>query len=69
MLVLLLEPNEKKSDVFIGEDIRIKLLNIYADKNQVRIGIEAPPDILVDRAQVRQQRKKRIEEVLSKHTI
>ena len=69
MLILLLEPNEKKNEILIGEDIRVKLLDIYKDTNQVRIGIEAPSDVLIDRTQVREQRKKRIEEVLSKHTI
>lgn len=69
MLILLLEPNEKKNEILIGEDIRVKLLDIYKDTNQIRIGIEAPPNVLIDRTQVREQRKKRIEEVLSKHTI
>lgn len=69
MLILLLEPNEKKNEILIGEDIRVKLLDIYKDTNQVRIGVEAPSNVLIDRMQVREQRKKRIEEVLSKHTI
>lgn len=69
MLILLLEPNEKKNEILIGEDIRVKLLDIYKDTNQVRIGVEAPSNVLIDRTQVREQRKKRIEEVLSKHTI
>ena len=69
MLILLLEPNEKKNEILIGEDIRIKLLDIYKDTNQVRIGVDAPANVSIDRTQVREQRKKRIEEVLSKHTI
>ena len=69
MLILLLEPSEKKNEILIGEDIRVKLLDIYKDTNQVRVGIEAPSDVLIDRTQVREQRKRRIEEVLSKHTI
>lgn len=69
MLILLLEPNEKKNEILIGNDIRVKLLDIYKDTNQVRIGVEAPSNVLIDRTQVREQRKKRIEEVLSKHTI
>lgn len=69
MLILLLEPNEKKNEILIGENIRVKLLDIYKDTNQVRIGVEAPSNVLIDRTQVREQRKKRIEEVLSKHTI
>ena len=69
MLILLLEPNEKKNEVLIGNDISVKLLDIYKDTNQVRIGIEAPKDVSIDRTQVREQREKRIKEVLSKHTI
>ena len=68
MLILLLEPNEKKNEILIGEDIRVKLLDIYKDTNQVRIGVEAPSNVLIDRTQVREQRKKRIEEGWSKHT-
>lgn len=67
MLILLLEPTEKKNEILIGHDISIKVLDIYKDTNQVRIGIEAPKDVLVDRIQVREQREKRIKEVLSKH--
>lgn len=69
MLILLLEPNEKKNEVLIGNDISVKLLDIYKDTNQVRIGIEAPKDVSIDRTQVREQREKRIKEVLGKHTI
>lgn len=67
MLILLLEPNEKKNEILIGNDIRVKLLDIYKDTNQIRIGIEAPSNVLIDRTQVREQREKRIKEVLSKH--
>lgn len=67
MLILLLGPNEKKNEILIGNDIRVKLLDIYKDTNQIRIGIEAPNNVLIDRTQVREQREKRIKEVLSKH--
>lgn len=67
MLILLLEPNEKKNEILIGNDIRIKLLDIYKDTNQVRIGVEAPNNILIDRVQVREQRERRIKQVLEKH--
>jgi carbon storage regulator len=31
----------------IGQDIRIKIVKV--DRNQVRIGIEAPPDVMIVR--------------------
>ena len=42
MLILLLEPNEKNNEVFVGEDIVVRVLDIYKDTNQVRLGIDAP---------------------------
>lgn len=68
MLILLLEPKEKKNEVIIGNDIVVRLLDIYPDKNQVRIGIDAPKDIIIDRKQVREMREKRLKIVFDKHT-
>lgn len=68
MLILLLEPKEKKNEVIIGNDIIVRLLDIYPDKNQIRIGIEAPKDIIIDRKQVREMREKRLKTVFEKHT-
>lgn len=67
MLILLLEPSEKKNEILIGDSISVKLLDIYKDTNQIRIGITAPPNILIDRVKVREKREKRIKDALDKH--
>ena len=69
MLILLLEPGEKNSEVFIGEDITLRVLDIYKDTNQVRLGIEAPKEMLIDRKSVRKLREQRIKSVLDKHDV
>lgn len=69
MLILLLEPGEKNSEVFIGEDITLRILDIYKDTNQVRLGIEAPKEMLIDRKSVRKLREQRIKSVFDKHTV
>ena len=69
MLILLLEPGEKNSEVFIGEDITLRVLDIYKDTNQVRLGIEAPKEMLIDRKSVRKLREQRIKSVFDKHMV
>lgn len=69
MLILLLEPTEKGSEVYIGDEITVRLLDIYKDTNQARIGIDAPKDMVIDRKSVRELRERRIKDVLGKHTI
>ena len=69
MLILLLEPGEKNSEVFIGENITLRVLDIYKDTNQVRLGIEAPKEMLIDRKSVRKLREQRIKSVLDKHDV
>lgn len=69
MLILLLEPGEKNSEVFIGEDITLRVLDIYKDTNQVRLGIEAPKEMLIDRKSVRKLREQRIKSVFDKHDV
>ncbi len=44
MLVL---SRKQLEGIQIGSDIRIKIVKI--DRNQVRLGIEAPPDVLIVR--------------------
>ncbi len=44
MLVL---SRKQLEGIQIGSDIRIKIVKV--DRNQVRIGIEAPPDVLIVR--------------------
>lgn len=69
MLILLLEPGDKNSEVFIGEDITIRLLDVYKETNQIRLGIDAPKDTVIDRRCVRELRNKRIKAVLNKHIV
>jgi carbon storage regulator len=47
MLVLTRKPNQA---IVIGDDIRIIVLSV--DRDQVRIGIEAPKSVTVHRAEV-----------------
>jgi carbon storage regulator len=51
MLVLSRTVDER---IFIGDDIRIMVVEIRGDK--VRLGIEAPVDVIVDREEVREKR-------------
>ncbi len=44
MLVL---SRKQLEGIQIGSDIRIKIVKV--DRNQVRLGIEAPPDVLIVR--------------------
>ena len=69
MLILLLEPNEKNNEVFVGEEIVVRVLDIYKDTNQVRLGIDAPKNMVIDRKSVRQLRERRIQSVLDKHDV
>lgn len=55
--------------MIIGDNITIRLLDIYKDTNQIRLGIEAPKDMVIDRKAVRELRERRIKDVLGKHTI
>lgn len=41
--------------ILIGEDIRIEIIDIHNDK--VRVGIEAPSGVSVDRLEVRLRRE------------
>lgn len=69
MLILLLEPTEKGSEVYIGDEITVRLLDIYKDTNQARIGIDAPKHMVIDRKSVRELRERRIKDVLDKHVL
>lgn len=69
MLILLLEPTEKGSEVYIGDEITVRLLDIYKDTNQARIGIEAPKNMVIDRKSVRELRERRIKDVFEKHIL
>jgi carbon storage regulator len=52
MLVLSRKVGE---EIVIGDDIRIKIVDIRGGK--VRIGIVAPQDVIVDRQEIHEQRK------------
>ena len=47
MLVLTRKPNEA---IVIGDDVRVVIVSI--DRDHVRLGIEAPPDVAVHRAEI-----------------
>lgn len=51
MLVLTRKSNEV---ILIGDDVELKVLDISG--NRVRLGINAPPDIRVQRSEVRGKR-------------
>lgn len=52
MLILTRRPSET---VYIGEQITITVLGVVG--NQVRFGIEAPRDIVIDRAEIHERKK------------
>ena len=47
MLVLTRKPNQ---GILIGDDVRVVVVSI--DRDNVRLGIEAPPDVAVHRDEV-----------------
>lgn len=55
MLVL---TREAEQDILIGDDIVIKVLTVNPKSGAVRLGIEAPRDIAVDRREVRESKNK-----------
>jgi len=56
MLVL---SRQKGKSIFIGDNIKIKILDVH--KNGVTVGIEAPVDLPVHREEVYLERKKQEE--------
>jgi len=57
MLILTRRPVET---IYIGEDVTVTVLGVNG--NQVRFGINAPRHIEIDRAEVREKKKKQLEE-------
>jgi carbon storage regulator len=43
--------------IWVGDDVRITIVKL--DKHTVRLGIEAPAHVRVDRAEVRRQRERK----------
>jgi carbon storage regulator len=58
MLVLTRRPGE---EIVIDGRIRLTVVSVHGDR--VRIGIEAPPSVIVDRQEIHERRKRRPEEV------
>jgi len=57
MLILTRNPGES---IFIGDDIKVTVMEI--NRNQVRIGIEAPRAIEVDREEIRDRKNRESKE-------
>jgi carbon storage regulator len=55
MLILARRPNES---IRIGPHVRITVLGFKG--NQVRIGIEAPPDVVVDRQEIWERKQREV---------
>lgn len=56
MLILTRRPNEV---INIGDSVKVTVLSI--NYGQVRIGIEAPSNITIDRAEITERKKKGLE--------
>lgn len=61
MLILKRRPGEV---ILIGDDIRIMVTSVSGDK--VRIGIDAPDGVQIDREEVRQRRQLEEREAMAK---
>jgi len=55
MLVLTQEEDE---DILIGDNIVIKVVGVNRTNGQVRLGIEAPRNIAIDRREVRESKER-----------
>lgn len=58
MLVLTRRPGE---EIVIDGDIRVTIVSVRGDR--IRIGIAAPPSVVVDREEIHERRKHHPEEV------
>lgn len=63
MLILTMFPGD---EVIIGVDTTLKLFGMN-EYGQVKIGVEAPNDVVIDRKIIRDRREEKIKEVLEKH--
>lgn len=57
MLVLTRRPGE---EIVIDGKIRLTVVSVHGDR--VRIGIKAPPSVIVDRQEIHERRRRRPEE-------
>ncbi len=44
--------------IIVGEDVEIRVISVQG--SQVRLGIDAPPEVRVDRLEIRQRKDKEI---------
>ncbi|HWG44095.1 MAG TPA: carbon storage regulator CsrA [Gemmataceae bacterium] len=58
MLVLTRRPGE---EIVIGNNIRVTVVSVRGD--HVRIGIDAPPSVVVDREEIHERRQRSPEKV------
>ncbi len=64
MLVITRRINE---ELHIGEDVTVKVLG--TNGYNVRLGIEAPLDVLVDRSEIRERRKINPDNIKEKRNV
>jgi carbon storage regulator len=55
MLVLTRDEDE---DILIGDNIVVKVVGVNRTNGQVRLGIEAPRNIAIDRREVRESKER-----------
>ncbi len=60
MLVLTRRTEE---EIVIGDSIKVRIVEVKG--NRVRIGIEAPPDVIIEREEIRGRRRTSLEERVS----
>jgi carbon storage regulator len=61
MLILTRRPAET---IYVGENVRITVLGVVG--NQVRLGIEAPLEVIIDRAEIHERKKRQAEAKVNK---
>lgn len=59
MLVL---TREQEQDILIGDDIVVKVVSVNQYTGKVRLGIEAPREVAIDRREVRESKDRQREQ-------
>ncbi len=65
MLILTINPRTDDNEVHIGTDVVVKVLNVDIKTLNVKIGIEAPREMVVDRSSVRTKRMDKINKIVT----
>lgn len=65
MLILTINPLTDDNEVHIGTDVVVKVLNVDPTTRNVKIGVEAPREMVVDRSSVRTKRIDKINKVVA----